>query len=198
MSSSPPRRLCFAIVCCVCMCSGVRTQVRAGDFDGNTVIENSDRAVFQRILLGQETDPAYVALADINHDGVVDGRDIGPFSRMLQLGGPDAAGGAPGAQRGACCISTPGAFAICVVIPEHACDNAGGTFMGAGTRCTDPNIGCPITPPPPVACCLPNGDCVNAPPIECIQMMGVPQGPFTTCADNACMTPPPVGACCVS
>ena len=47
-------------------------------------------------------------------------------------------------------------------------------------------------PPPPQACCLPDGTCQNLTPTECREKGGVPQGPGTDCTTVNCL---PTGGC---
>jgi probable HAF family extracellular repeat protein len=57
-----------------------------GDIDGDGDVDETDRAYFVEVLLGQESNPSFVARCDLNDDGVADGRDIAPFL-LAVLGG---------------------------------------------------------------------------------------------------------------
>ena len=57
------------------------------------------------------------------------------------------------------------------------CIELGGIPQGAGTTCTQP-----------VACCLPNGDCIEVDPLCCDELGGAPGPAGSTCG--------PVEACC--
>ncbi len=50
-----------------------------GDFNANSVVDLADVPVMVAILLGLDTDCAKLPIADVNADGTVDGRDLGPF-----------------------------------------------------------------------------------------------------------------------
>ena len=54
-----------------------------GDIDGNAVVTLGDLAGFVAVLLGQDVDWVHVIVADMNGDGIVDGRDVGEFVDVL-------------------------------------------------------------------------------------------------------------------
>ncbi len=69
---------------------------------------------------------------------------------------------------GACCVN-----GTCVGTTEQLpCLNAGGAWS--------PDANCD-TSVCPEACCLPNGGCVDVPPVECLQRLGVSRGSGTNC-----------------
>ncbi|MCG8405408.1 MAG: dockerin type I domain-containing protein [Phycisphaerales bacterium] len=189
------RNRILTVVVTLCLCIGRPLPSLAGDFDGNSLINAHDKSTFQDVLLGRTSDPAYLDIADVNQDGVVNGRDIGLFTQMMTFSGQNQSGG-PQTNSGACCFESSEGSVFCVVIPEQHCESSGGTYFGAGSVCDDPNVGCTTPPPPPVACCLPDGTCIEAPPLTCVMMMGSPQGPFTNCDSTTCDAPAPTGACC--
>lgn len=81
---------------------------------------------------------------------------------------------------GACCYdpSGGGVDAACVVTTQADCEgNLMGTYMGDGTTCAGTE-----------ACCLPDGTCLDADALCCINVFGgVPQGAGTACtAAEAC------------
>jgi len=43
-----------------------------------------------------------------------------------------------------------------------------------------------VEAPPIMACCLPDGSCVDSPHMNCVTLGGDPQGPGTTCATTTC------------
>jgi hypothetical protein len=57
-----------------------------GDINGDGVVDFVDRDIFVAVLLGTEQDPAHIARADMNADGVANGLDVAPFNQAL-LGG---------------------------------------------------------------------------------------------------------------
>ncbi|MBN2563009.1 MAG: S8 family serine peptidase [Phycisphaerae bacterium] len=48
-----------------------------GDLDGDGDLDDDDLRIFCMVLLGTDTNRGHVAAADMNRDGLVDGRDIG-------------------------------------------------------------------------------------------------------------------------
>jgi len=55
----------------------------AGDFDCNGTIDASDINTFIAVLLGLDTNPRHIARADIDHNGLANGRDVGPFVDLI-------------------------------------------------------------------------------------------------------------------
>lgn len=113
-------------------------------------------SAFVDVLLGRILEPEAIAAADIDGDGVADGRDIHPYIALL-LGGNTA-------STGACCVTGFGAQNVCIVASESECDLTGGTFSGIGTFCDGPN--CPTIDAINMGCCLPGG-CTDMPPAAC-------------------------------
>jgi hypothetical protein len=54
-----------------------------GDFNANGVVGLEDVPAIVNILLGLDTDCTRFPIADMNGDGIVDGRDIAPFSHAI-------------------------------------------------------------------------------------------------------------------
>ncbi|MEM7228117.1 MAG: hypothetical protein AAF432_04800 [Planctomycetota bacterium] len=85
---------------------------------------------------------------------------------------------------GACCLP-----AGCQFLDNRDCLDAGGTFGGEGTICSEPDICRPI----PGACCFDDGSCEFILPDDCTFAGGIPQSRGQPC--DPCLTPP--GACCL-
>jgi hypothetical protein len=83
---------------------------------------------------------------------------------------------------GACCYPDPGGSGdiLCTVTDQADCEtNLLGVYQGGGTTCQGME-----------ACCLPDGSCLMADALCCVDLGGTPQGPGTTCtADEACCLP---------
>ncbi len=58
----------------------------AGDIDADGDLDDVDQALFISVLIGDESDAAYVARSDLNGDGLPDGRDVPAFV-SARLGG---------------------------------------------------------------------------------------------------------------
>lgn len=84
---------------------------------------------------------------------------------------------------GACCFEC----GPCQQMTAQECANAGGTFLGRQTSCSD----CPERSG---ACCLPNGDCVYTTQSLCEAAGGAYTADCVTCDDVIC--PPAAGVCC--
>jgi hypothetical protein len=54
-----------------------------GDLDEDGDADNDDMDIFVAVLLGTDTTPTHVTLADVNLDGANSGADIGPFTAIL-------------------------------------------------------------------------------------------------------------------
>ncbi len=101
---------------------------------------------------------------------------------------------------GACCVTGPAGGMLCTITGEANCKEHGGTWLGAGTACSNTACG---EPPPPQrgACCLPPSPLALAPcqfvtRETCEQLGGVWKGPGVPCTNETCPPPPPRGACC--
>jgi len=84
---------------------------------------------------------------------------------------------------GACCVQD-----TCVITDSNQCMGMGGVYSGDSTLCAA--IPCP---PPPEACCFPNGSCQDLAPATCFTSGGIPKGPGTVCTSVLCDV---FGACC--
>lgn len=86
-----------------------------------------------------------------------------------------------------CCIAGEGQ---CVEMDPDVCTANGNTPGGPGSDCAAPN--CPA-PPGTEGCCLPNGACVNLPPVggffSCLGQGGSPQGAGTNCLNGTVICP---------
>ncbi len=84
------------------------------------------------------------------------------------------------APAGACCVDN----GYCERLTSDACQQRDGVYRGDNTRCEDTCLG---------ACCLTDGQCVNATAIsQCLVLGGRYAGNGLTC-DEAC-----TGACCIT
>jgi len=84
-------------------------------------------------------------------------------------------------ETGACCYDPTGGIieAACVVMTQAECESLGGVYQGDDVPCSAPE-----------ACCLPDGSCIDADPLCCVnELGGVPQGVGTSCS--------PLEACCM-
>lgn len=88
-----------------------------------------------------------------------------------------------------CCLPT----GACEVLDILDClNNRGQPQASVGYTCAD--VGGPVPPcPPPGACCVPNGGCLDLTPSGCIDQGGLFVGFGNTCAATTC----PRGACCL-
>ncbi|MHC5114037.1 MAG: hypothetical protein ACYTGP_06370 [Planctomycetota bacterium] len=90
------------------------------------------------------------------------------------------------------CAGPPGTFEKLPLTPEQAMLAAHGIFPANQKRLPGPQ-GPPIITE---ACCLPDGTCIDVPPIQCVDIYGgQPQGPGTNCANVICFGPSNE-ACC--
>jgi len=90
----------------------------------------------------------------------------------------------PPAPLGACCIDV--AALQCIVVDQITCEQQYmGTWMGAGTDCTDAdgdNIADICEPAvEPEACCLPDGTCQMLTPADCAALQGQSHGRGSRC-----------------
>jgi Dockerin type I domain len=88
---------------------------------------------------------------------------------------------------GACCYPGSEPFDnLCIVTTLDHCENTlFGVYQGDGSVCQGVE-----------ACCLPNGDCVNADKLCCeIELFGTPQGPGTSCTGVIIACCLPDGSC---
>jgi hypothetical protein len=86
--------------------------------------------------------------------------------------------------QGACCF--PDGSCVTTCAPE--CDALGGTYIGAGTDCSQ----CPSVT---VGCCFCDGSCQDLTEEECAAAGGISQGPGTSCATGFCDLPGPTVCC---
>lgn len=97
------------------------------------------------------------------------------------------------AQTGACCrAASPGTLA-CSVLTQAQCHDIQGTWLGAGTVCT--NNSCPTTTPPTGACCVATAGAIHCTITTQAACQGQWKGAGTVCSGTIC-TPPATGACC--
>ncbi len=99
---------------------------------------------------------------------------------------------------GACCVEGPQGGLMCIEpISSADCHAQFGTYFGDGSTCT-PN---PCDPMSPIgACCFPepcaDATCADLNQTDCVDMGGLYQGNFTSCAEvDICDEPE--GACCI-
>lgn len=154
------------------------------DVDYSGVIEARDRQ-------------ALPVLGDLDADFDIDSDDLSLF--VLALVDPEqlaSAGCGSSRATGACCVGFPGMPVVCVILSRPECAGLGGVYQGDGVLCDDPNIGCPMAPTP-VACCLPDGTCLNLPEIDCMMIGGISQGPSSSCNSINCGPGGLTGACCI-
>ncbi len=147
-----------------------------GDFDGDEQVGPSDVGPFVAVLVGTDTDPLHLCIADVNDDGAANGADIDLFVDY-------ALNGLPPATSGACCLPTGN----CVegVTATFCTDWLNGAYQGDGTDCGSVCL--------PGACCLPGGGCLETTQFACESVRaGQYNGDGSTCATSC-----PVGACCL-
>ena len=65
------------------VCSFTVTVTPSPDMDNDSDVDLDDLPIFVSVLLGLDTTPVRVARADVNCDGLVDGRDVQPFTDIL-------------------------------------------------------------------------------------------------------------------
>jgi hypothetical protein len=65
------------------VCSFTVTVTASPDMTDDHVVNLLDVPIFANVLIGVDTTPYRVARADVNCDGLVDGRDIAPFLAIL-------------------------------------------------------------------------------------------------------------------
>ncbi len=58
-----------------------------GDMNGDAVVNQSDVPIFVDVLLGLDADPGHLHAADMDGNGLTDGRDVKPFVGTLMSGG---------------------------------------------------------------------------------------------------------------
>lgn len=56
---------------------------QSGDMNMNGSMDLEDAQMFVDVLMGVDEAPTHVAIADVNHDGVADGRDVAPMVELL-------------------------------------------------------------------------------------------------------------------
>lgn len=186
-----------------------------GDLNGNGSVGLEDLELFVKVLLGQDPGPGIDSdQADVNCDGLTDGRDIQPFVELLLVvvsrgaccfpdstctfGSPmdcylaggtyrgDGTACSAGSCMGACCFFTAG----CLDFTQQNCAIAGGTFQGFGSQCSQ--LTCP--PAGKGACCLPDESCSITTLTACQAAGGAFHGTGMSCQAVDCTTPR--GACC--
>ncbi|MCP4569557.1 MAG: hypothetical protein GY841_18425 [FCB group bacterium] len=183
-----------------------------GDVDHNGIVDINDVNWLQAFLYGGGPAPIYFppgttypfyAAADVNGDCMVMMTDMSTLGSYVQTGSPvptycpdfppvgfgqtlDLAfviSGPEAEPEGACCYNPTGGpdHIACIVTTATDCGQTyAGTYQGDGTTCGSVQ-----------ACCLPDGSCVDADSLCCLnELGGSPMGTGTSCAGTeACCFP---------
>lgn len=133
-----------------------------------------DPATFVDVLLGNVNNVEIVMSADIDRNGVADGRDVQPYVQLLLSGGT--------VPLGACCLTGFAAPGICVELTPMDCASTGGEYKGDNTHCVGSE--CPILESISMACCLPDG-CMDITPADCAASGGTSDPDALSCHERA-------------
>lgn len=141
-----------------------------GDLQDDDDVDLADFAGFQACYSGEGVAPvsADCLVYDFDEDFDVDLDDLGAFATA-----------ATGPLVGACCLPD----GTCIEVGKFACQAAGGTYRGSGTRCALAQ--CPVVGVSG-ACCLSDGSCVELTETYCDDLGGSYQGAWTECATTEC------------
>lgn len=86
---------------------------------------------------------------------------------------------------GACCFDNQdGTFTCQTGLTKQVCEDYGGTWRGAGSRCS--SVDCSSSPYSYRACCLPSGQCIDVTEEECRAHGGTGNQPSMYCRDVTC------------